>query len=167
MTRSREQKRTLLLYDDKSRLNAGQSERRITQVFRENTIGRLTAYDSRSFSVANSISKIGHEIGRSSHIDNENSRSCVKADSDLTACEQAEKFGDSHKAILPHLEEMSKVSKIDVWITRKLTDFNRRRRMDACTTLLSKQRRFYCLNKVLTVDAKWCLYANVICKRQD
>lgn len=77
----------------------------------------------------------------------------------------AEKLNVSHTAILHHLQEIGKVSKLDVWVPHHLTDFDRQRRIDTCMTLLSKKRRFDWLNKVITADEKWCLYSNVKRKR--
>lgn len=163
---SREQQRTMLLYDYKSGLNAGHSERRINQAFGEGTIGHRTAYDwFKKFQRGQFDLKDQPRSGRPSLIDNDRLCACVESDPHLTSRELAEKFSVSHTAILHHLEEMGKVSKLDVWVPHQLTDFDRQRRIDACTTLLSKKRRLDWLNKLVTADEKWCLYSNMTRRR--
>lgn len=163
---SREQLRMFLLYDFKSGINASQSYLRINKAFGDDTIGRRTAYDwFKKFQSGHMDSQDNARSGRPSIIDNNLLRSCVEADAHVTSRELAQKFGVSHTAILHHLEEIGKISKLDVWVPHKLTDFDRQRRLDACLTLMSRKRRFEWLNNLITADEKWCLFSNINRKR--
>lgn len=117
----------------------GQSQRRINQSLEKTQLDVVwPTIGSRSSSVTNSICKISQEV-----IDTHTLTMSICAPmSKLTALGLVEKFSVSHIAILHHLKEISKINKFDVWVPRKLTDFGRRRYMDACTTLLSKKRCF-------------------------
>ncbi|KAK6753482.1 hypothetical protein RB195_012833 [Necator americanus] len=56
------------------------------------------------------------------------------------------------------------VKKLGQWLPHALSDGNRQRRLDICTQLLSRSRRFDWLDTV-TRDEKWVLYVNHIQKR--
>ncbi|KAK6747203.1 hypothetical protein RB195_000428 [Necator americanus] len=65
------------------------------------------------------------------------------------------------------------VKKLGQWLPHALSDRNRQRRLDICTQLLSKSRRFDAivtgdekwLDTIVTADEKWVLYVNHTHKR--
>ncbi|KAK6753481.1 hypothetical protein RB195_012832 [Necator americanus] len=62
------------------------------------------------------------------------------------------------------LQSLGMVKKLGQWLPHALSDGNRQRRLDICTQLLSRSRRFDWLDTV-TRDEKWVLYVNHIQKR--
>ncbi|KAK6762699.1 hypothetical protein RB195_023421 [Necator americanus] len=52
------------------------------------------------------------------------------------------------------------VKKLGQWLPLAFSDGNRQRRLDICTQLLSRSRRFDWLDTVVTGDEKWVLYVN-------
>ncbi|KAK6728146.1 hypothetical protein RB195_005664 [Necator americanus] len=57
------------------------------------------------------------------------------------------------------------VKKLGQWLPHALSDGNRQRRLDICTQLLSRSRRFGWLDTIVTGDEKWVLYVNHTHKR--
>ncbi|KAK6741636.1 hypothetical protein RB195_009480 [Necator americanus] len=52
------------------------------------------------------------------------------------------------------------VKKLGQWLPHALGDSNRQRRLDICTQLLSRSRKFDWLDTIVTGDEKWALYVN-------
>ncbi|KAK6728031.1 hypothetical protein RB195_005593 [Necator americanus] len=57
------------------------------------------------------------------------------------------------------------VKKLGQWLPHALSDDKRLRRLDICTQLLSRSRRFDWLDTIVTGDEKWVLYVNHTHKR--
>ncbi|KAK6753837.1 hypothetical protein RB195_013057 [Necator americanus] len=57
------------------------------------------------------------------------------------------------------------VKKLGQLLPHTLSDGNRQRRLDICTQLLSRSRRFNWLDTIVTGDEKWVLYVNHTHKR--
>ncbi|KAK6764855.1 hypothetical protein RB195_024974 [Necator americanus] len=57
------------------------------------------------------------------------------------------------------------VNKLGQWLPHTLSDGNRQRRLDICTQLLSRSRRFDWLDIIVTGDEKWVLHVNHTHKR--
>ena len=163
---SRDQLRTCLLYDFKSGLNARQSTGRINEAFGAGTIGQSTAYVwFQRFQEGDCSTEDSPRSGRPSEIDDDQLRARIEADPQVTVRDLAEEFKVSKTTIDDHLKAMGKVSKLNYWVPHKLSDNNRQRRLDACISLLSKERTTDWLDTIVTGDEKWCLYANVVRKR--
>ncbi|KAK6762843.1 hypothetical protein RB195_023519 [Necator americanus] len=63
------------------------------------------------------------------------------------------------------LRSLGMVKKLGHWLPHALSDGNRQRRLDICTQLLSRSRRFDWLDTIVTGDEKWVLYVNHTHKR--
>ncbi|KAK6741996.1 hypothetical protein RB195_009708 [Necator americanus] len=63
------------------------------------------------------------------------------------------------------LRSFGMVKKLGQWLPHALSDGNRQRRLDICTQLLSRSRRFAWLDTIVTGDEKWVLYVNHTHKR--
>ncbi|KAK6765366.1 hypothetical protein RB195_025331 [Necator americanus] len=57
------------------------------------------------------------------------------------------------------------VKKLGQWVLHAMSDGNRQRRLDICTQLLSRSRKFDLLDTIVTGDEKWALYGNHTQKR--
>ena len=158
---SRDHLRICLLYDFKSGLNARQSTGRINEAFGLSTIGQSTAYVwFQRFQEGDCSTEDSPRSGRPSEIDDDQLRARIEADPQVTVRDLAEEFKVSKTTIDDHLKAMGKVSKLNYWVPHKLSDNNRQRRLDACISLLSKERTTDWLDTIVTSDEKWCLYAN-------
>lgn len=154
--------RSCLLYDFKSGLKAVESIRRINAAFGEGTVSRTTAYDwFDRFRGGDYSLEDQPRSGRPSELDDDELRAAVEDDPHITTRELAELLDVSHQTVSSHLQAIGKVSKIDQWVPHELTDFDRKRRLDAATTLLSFRRTNNWLKSIVTGDEKWCLYVNM------
>ncbi|CAG0894896.1 unnamed protein product [Darwinula stevensoni] len=63
--------------------------------------------------------------------------------------------------IVTHLAAIGKKSKLDQWVSSDLTDRDRERRAEVCTSLLSYERTNDWLDSVVTGDEKWMLYGPI------
>ncbi|KAK6731968.1 hypothetical protein RB195_008050 [Necator americanus] len=77
----------------------------------------------------------------------------------------AASFGCSLSTVSNGLRSLGMVKKLGQWLSYALSDGNRQRRLDICTQLLSRIRRFDWLDTIVTGDGKWVLYVNNIHKR--
>lgn len=78
----------------------------------------------------------------------------------------ATQLGCTHATIEHHLHSLGKVAKLGSWVPHRLTPQNLRDRVETCTILLSKSRRFDWLDDLITGDEKWVMYVNHTRKRQ-
>ncbi|KAK6760894.1 hypothetical protein RB195_022094 [Necator americanus] len=77
----------------------------------------------------------------------------------------AASLGCSLSTVSNGLRPLRMVKKLGQWIPHALSDGNRQRRLDICTQLLSRSRRFDWLGTIVTGDEKWVLYVNHTHKR--
>lgn len=151
-----------LLYDFKCGLTAAESARRINGAFREGSVAERTAQDwFRRFRAGNEGLEDQPRSGRPSDVDEDHLLALIEGDPHLTTRELAMELGASHVTIGNRLHALGKVSKLDKWVPHQLTDFDRQRRADAATSLLSYRRTLNWLDSILTGDEKWCLYVNI------
>ncbi|KAK6764780.1 hypothetical protein RB195_024922 [Necator americanus] len=74
-------------------------------------------------------------------------------------------LGCSLSTVSNGLRSPGMVKKLGQWLPHKFSDGNRQRRLDICTQLLSRSRRFDWLDTTVTGDEKWVLYVNHTHKR--
>lgn len=94
-------------------------------------------------------------------MDDDKLRALVEADPHLTTRQIAEEMGIGQTSVVYHLHAIGKTNKLDMWVPHQLSDYDRQRRVQAATSLLSFRRTNHWLNTVLTSDEKWVLYVNV------
>ncbi|KAK6764112.1 hypothetical protein RB195_024439 [Necator americanus] len=63
------------------------------------------------------------------------------------------------------LRSLGMVKKLGQWLPHALSDGNSQRRLEICTQLLSRSRRFDWLDTIFTGDEEWVLYVNHTHKR--
>ena len=61
----------------------------------------------------------------------------------------------SQSTICHHLKKMGKVSKLGVWVPYAFSEKNKADRLSIATSLLSRQRNYPFLDKIITGDEKW------------
>ena len=71
----------------------------------------------------------------------------------------------SHQTVINHLKKIGFKKKLDVWVPHDLTQKNIFARMDACESLLNRNKIDPFLKRMLTGDEKWVSYDNVKRKR--
>lgn len=150
-----------LLYDFKSGLSAAESSRRLCTAFGAGTVSERTAQDwfTRFRSGDESLDDQPRS-GRPTAVDDDRILQLLHDDPRLSAPRIAEQLGVSSHTITDHLHSLGKVYKVNQWVPHDLTDFDRQRRCDAATSLLSFRRTNDWLESVVTGDEKWCLFYN-------
>lgn len=98
--------------------------------------------------------------GRPMELDLDRLRSEVEADPYLTTRDLADFLGVDQKTAVNGLHAIGKKWKLGRWIPHDLTDYDKDRRVDMASTLLTLHRRFDWLDNVITGDEKWVLYDN-------
>ena len=77
-----------------------------------------------------------------------------------TAVTKGLMYNVSKQTILTRLAQIGKVKKLDKWIPHELTDAQKEPRLDACLSLLSRNKAEPFLNQIVTCDEKWIMYDN-------
>ncbi|KAK6757894.1 hypothetical protein RB195_015613 [Necator americanus] len=72
----------------------------------------------------------------------------------------AARLGCSLSTVSNGLRSVGMVKKLVQWLPHALSDGNRQRRLNICTQLLSRSRKFDWLDTIVTGDEKWFLYVN-------
>ncbi|KAK6764491.1 hypothetical protein RB195_024714 [Necator americanus] len=72
----------------------------------------------------------------------------------------AASLGCSLSTVSNGLRSLGMAKKPGQWLPHALSDGNRQRRLDICTQLLSRSRRFDWLDTIVTRHEKWVLYVN-------
>ncbi|CAK9826066.1 Histone-lysine N-methyltransferase SETMAR [Anthophora retusa] len=93
-------------------------------------------------------------------VDNDVLKATVEANSSQSARELSLMYNVSKQTILTHLAQIGKVKKLDKWIPHELTDAQKERRLDACLSLLSRNKAEPFLKQIVTCDEKWIMYDN-------
>ena len=76
-----------------------------------------------------------------------------------------QELGMSHQTVINHLKKIGFKKKLDVWVPHDLTQKNIFARMDACESLLNRNKIDPFLKRMVTGDKKWVTYDNVKRKR--
>ena len=71
----------------------------------------------------------------------------------------------SHQTVINHLKKIGFKKKLDVWVPHDLTQKNISARMNACESLLNRNKIDPFLKRMVTGDEKWVTYDNVKRKR--
>ena len=98
--------------------------------------------------------------------DEDHLKALLKEESRQTSRELAEKMNCDQKMILNHFHSMGFAEKLGVWVPHELSENNKENRLQIASQHLARLRatrghkeRF--LYRIVTEDAKWCLYINM------
>lgn len=98
--------------------------------------------------------------GRPSSVDNDKLNDLIKADPRTTTRQLAQELNVSHVAILNHLKQLGKVKKLDKWVPHLLSEKQKNRRFEVCSSLLLRNMYDPLIDRIVTCDEKWVLYDN-------
>ncbi|VDL78803.1 unnamed protein product [Nippostrongylus brasiliensis] len=144
---------TLLYYN--SGLSAADAHRQLQAMYGEGIVSYRTVADRFGFSKKGDYNlEDSKRSGRPVEVDLEALRDVVEADSSMTTREMSETLGVSHATILDGLTKIGKVQKLGRWIPHDLSSADRSRRVEACASFLSLQRRRPFLRDLVTRDEK-------------
>ncbi|KAK6046700.1 hypothetical protein COOONC_15795 [Cooperia oncophora] len=147
--------RVVLEYEFRRGSTAAQAVRNITVVFgedapNERTVRRWFAkFESGDFDLQN------ESRGRPEcKLNNDELKAVVEADPTQSTRELAAKFGVCKVTISSHLKQIGKSRKLDRWVPHDLSDRQKRVRLEACLSLLSRQKSEPFLHRLVTCDEK-------------
>lgn len=147
--------------------SATEAHRKLCQAYGDDSMSlRVCQQWYSRFKEGDEDIKNKHRSGRPAEVDEKDLQLLIDVDPKLTTREMADYFDVEHSTIVHHLTSLGKVSKLGRWVPHQLTEFDKDRRISACTQLLSYRRTQGWLNTLVTGDEKWVAYANITRKRQ-
>jgi len=151
-----------LLYEFALGTSAAEAYRKLCVAFGEDVISRMTCYNWYDrFKEGSYETEDKPRSGRPSELSDETVKEVVEANPRATTREMASILRCDHSTVVRRLSALGKVQKLGTWIPHALTQANKERRVQTCTTLLSYSRRTNWLANVVTGDEKWVLYVNL------
>lgn len=160
------EKRLFLLSEFKKGHSAADAYRNICSVFHEASPSRRTCYDwYAKFNSGDFDIEDKPRAGRPSVIENDRLRERIEENPGLTTRKLGEEFGVSHPTIVEHLAQLGLTSKLNRYVPHNLTPEQKHSRVDACMTLLERNRKSPFLDRLITSDEKWVFYDNPVRER--
>jgi len=152
--------RILYLYEFKLGHTAAEATRNINIAFGKGTVNERTTrrWFEKFRSGDTSLDNLprGHAP---SAIDNAVVKEMIEADPRLTVREIAKRLEINHSTVVRCLNRLGKVKKLDK-CPHEITERDKLRRMEICTSLLLRQKTNGILHRIVTCDEKWILYDN-------
>ncbi|XP_020285174.1 histone-lysine N-methyltransferase SETMAR-like [Pseudomyrmex gracilis] len=108
---------------------------------------------------------IDERPGRPIEIDNDQISSLIENNPHYTTQEIAEILGISKSSVKRHLCQLGLIFRYGIWIPHNLSEKNLVDRIAACNSLLKRNENESFLERLVTGNAKWIVYTNVIQKR--
>jgi histone-lysine N-methyltransferase SETMAR len=93
-------------------------------------------------------------------VNEEHLRAVVEANPQTTVRALAIDLGVSIATVSRHLAAIGKVKKLDKWVPHELTDSQKLRRLEVCSSLMVRNNKEPFLERIITCDEKWILYDN-------
>ena len=137
------------LYDD--------SKKPLTERQSQNWFARLSSGDFHL--------KDAPRSGRPTEVHDDKIKKMIENIRRNTTREIAEKLNISHTCVERHLNQLSYVNKLDIWVPHKLNEIQLTKRISICDSLLKRNETDPFLKRIITGDEKWVVYDNVMRKR--
>ncbi|KFD51546.1 hypothetical protein M513_07596 [Trichuris suis] len=149
----------ILLYEFKSRRSVREAVRNINAAFGPGSVSKSTAgYWFRRFASGCESLEGPPRTGRPSSFGNQALKELVESDPTQTQDEMPLKLGVSQQTICAHLKQLGK--KLDKWVPHEMSEKQIFRRLEVCSSLLSRNETDPFFDRIVTVDEKWVLYDN-------
>ena len=167
MDKSKDHFRHCLLYEFQQNRTATEAHRNLVAVFGGECLSESQChrYFQRFRNGDFSIEDSPH-AGRPIQLDIDALLPILKSNPYLSTRDLASEFSCNQSTIVRHLVTLGFVQKLGAWVPHSLTDDQKALRVNVCSSLLSRKRRFEWLKNLITGDEKWLLYINHTRKRQ-
>ncbi len=166
MEQNKEKIRHILQYYYDKGKNASHAANKICAVYGPDTVSISTA--QRWFQRFRSGAEVIEDAPRSGRPVVENCdkiAELIERDRHSSSRSIGQELGMSHQTVINHLKKLGFKKKLDVWVPHDLTQKNIFARMDACESLLNRNKIDPFLKRMVTGDEKWVTYDNVKRKR--
>lgn len=166
MSEISEEIRYVMLYYYKKGKNAAKTCRKICTVYGEDAVSeRRTQEWFARFRSGNFDVKDARRSGRPIVENADKIMELIEVDRHVSTRSIAQELNTTHTTVLNHLSKAGYKKKLDVWVPHDLTQKNLFDRIDACDTLLNRNKIDPFLKRIVTGDEKWITYDNVKRKR--
>ncbi|XP_017062383.1 histone-lysine N-methyltransferase SETMAR-like [Drosophila ficusphila] len=158
MEQNKEKIRHILQYYYDKGKNASQAANKICAVYRPDTVSISTAQRFRSGAeVVEDAPRSGRPV-----VENcDKIAELVERDRHSRSRSIGQELDMSHQTVINHLKKLGVTKKLDVWVPHELTRKNIFDRIDACESLLNRNKIDPFLKSMVTGDEKWVTYDNV------
>ena len=166
-TPDREHIRHCLIFLFHSQVKAAEAHRQLQQAYGEDAPSYHTCqlwfqrFKEGDYSISDNA-----RTGRPLEVDLDTLLALVKSDPFDTTRGYADMLAVSHVTVATGLARLGLVQKLGRWIPHELSDFDKARRRDTCTSLISINNNHPFLANLITGDEKWVMYSNVTRKPQ-
>ena len=109
--------------------------------------------------------KVAPRYGHPTEVDDKKIKTMIENNRRSTTREIAEKLNISHTCVERHLRQLGYVNKLDILVPHKWNEIELTKRISICDSLLKRKENGRFLKRIITGDAKWVVYDNVVRKR--
>lgn len=156
------QLRTIIYYEWLQKKSSCSAATNINKILGEHSVSRTTVHVwFTRFDSGEICFEDDERSGRPTELNDNELRSCLEANPEVTTRELEETFGCSHVTILNHLHNLGYRKVLAKWIPHQLTDYQKQVRLTICESLLFQPHRKDFLESLVTGDESWVLYNNV------
>jgi len=158
---SRNEIRTIILYEFKLGHNAAEATRNIN-----NAMGKGSVTESTmrrwfgKFRIGDFSLEDEEGRGRKPSIENDQLRALVESNPQTTVRELSKELKVSTWTISTHLKAIGKVKKLNKWVPHLLNEKQKEKRYEIASMLLNRNETTPFLSRIITCDEKWILYDN-------
>lgn len=153
--------RVIFEYEFRRGSNARQTVRNMSDVFRSKVVNeRMVQRWFQKFRAGDFCLQNMPRGKPETKVNQADLKAVVEKDPSQSTQELALKFNVSIPTIIDHLKQINKVKKLDRWVPHELCEYQKTNRLQACLSLLLRQKAEPFLQRIVTCDEKWIRFDN-------